>query len=446
MTRADADAVVRPGPRAASRHAPVLELVGVQPEPEDAPARTPVVLFAASTRWISSARQAAAFAEAGFAVEAVCPSGHPLEEMEFVRRRHLLDAMDPAGSLRRAIEFCDPDLIAPGDERIVARLHELHAAGQAAADPGSERLCATIARSLGAPERFDVILSRPRFMELAGEEGVRRPETVQLQGVEDLVRRLDDFGFPAVLKTDLSWGGEGVVVVRDVVEAVRAYRRLSNRPSPLVTLKHLVMEQDLHFAADAVQGPAPVVSLQRYVEGRPANAAAACWRGELLSLLCVEAVRTTKAKGHASVVTTLAHPEMHETARRMVRRLGLSGLCGFDFLIDGEGAAWLLELNPRATPTCHLPGAEGIDPASALCARLGGRGKPARRPQAAGELIALFPQEMMRDPRSEALASARHDLPSRHPTLVKLGLQTVAKARWRRLYRRLMARLRGEAG
>lgn len=403
----------------------------------DAPARArrPVMLIAATTRWISTARQALAFAEAGFIVEAVRPHGHPLDKLDFIRGRHLFEATAPAASLRRAIEACQPDLIAPADERAVARLHELYALGAAADDPASRRLCALIQRSMGDPGAFEEARSRGRFMQLAGVAGVRRPETIIVADLDHLVRSLATFGFPAVLKTDGSWGGEGVRIVRNLAEAKRAYRRLTRRPNPAVTLKRLTLDLDVHFAASAVRHRPPVVSLQRYVQGRPASAAAACWRGEVLTLLGAEAIRTSRPRGHASVVRTLDHPEMREAAERMANRLGLSGLYGFDFLLDKNGAAWLVELNARATSTSHLALGEGGDPAQALRARLEGHSATARAPRTADQLIALFPQEMERDPRSEFLFFAAHDLPTRYPPLVRVGHQAAWRARWRRLYR-----------
>ena len=176
------------------------------------------------------------------------------------------------------------------------------------------------------------------------------------------------------------------------------------------------MDRDVPYPA-ALRRRGPGVILQRFVSGRPADVAVACWRGEVLTELCVEAVRTDGPRGPVSVVRTLDHPEMSAAVRRLARRFELSGLCGFDFLMDAEGAAWLVGINPHATPTCHLTAADGVEPASALRARLVDRPRPRRAPTSSGELIALFPQEMARDPDSAFLHFARHDVPSRSPAL-----------------------------
>ena len=76
-------------------------------------------------------------------------------------------------------------------------------------------------------------------------------------------------------------------------------------------------------------------------------------------------------------------------ATRIVRRCGLRGLCGMDFIVDAEGAVSVLEVNPRPTATFDL----GITPARAFSAHLaacGGTPRPTLVPCTAvrGHLIA----------------------------------------------------------
>ena len=137
--------------------------------------RKPVVLSVAAFDSIVSARQALAFVEAGFEVDAFCPHGHALARINYVRSHQIFDAFDPVTSLRQAIEESEPDLVSPADGRAVAGLHALHAVGAAEQGPAGERLCALIARSLGEPKHFADLTSRCRVLEIAHREGVRRP-------------------------------------------------------------------------------------------------------------------------------------------------------------------------------------------------------------------------------------------------------------------------------
>jgi hypothetical protein len=91
----------------------------------------------------------------------------------------------------------------------------------------------------------------------------------------------------------------------------------------------------------------------------------------------------------------------------------LSGLWGFDFVLQaGSGLAYLIEVNPRATPICHLALGPGRDlPAALLAALHSGSAAEARPTRIDGELVAMFPGEWQRDPASPFLRCAHHDVP-----------------------------------
>ena len=121
----------------------------------------------------------------------------------------------------------------------------------------------------------------------------------------------------------------------------------------------------------------PVVNAQQFCAGREAIVTAACVDGKVQALVCLEVVQVSEARGPAAVVRIVDHPQMAETARQLIRRFGLSGFCGFDFIVTDSGDAQLLELNPRVTPTCHLL-VEGV--------------------YLDNRIVALFPFELLRDP------------------------------------------------
>ena len=70
-------------------------------------------------------------------------------------------------------------------------------------------------------------------MQAARQLGIRTPETLSVPDESALEGCIDAIGLPAVLKSDGSWGGEGVIIVRAREQALAAYRRLANRPSRL---------------------------------------------------------------------------------------------------------------------------------------------------------------------------------------------------------------------
>jgi hypothetical protein len=103
----------------------------------------------------------------------------------------------------------------------------------------------------------------------------------------------------------------------------------------------------------------------------------------------------------------------------LARKLGLSGLIGFDFMIEAAtGAARLIEMNPRNTPVCHISLGPGRDLIGALTVQLSGREKPHNAAATSNDIIALFPDAWMADPESNFLYSGYHDVPWDEPALV----------------------------
>jgi hypothetical protein len=146
-----------------------------------------------------------------------------------------------------------------------------------------------------------------------------------------------------------------------------------------------------------------------------------CWQGEVLAGISVEAVETTHATGPSTVVRVIDQPEMKSVAEKLVRQLNLSGFCGFDFVIDhASGKPYLIELNPRPTPSCHLALNSETDMVCALFAKLAGA-QPRRSPKRdVPELIAYFPQELWRNRSSTYFRTAFHDVPWEEPDFVEM--------------------------
>ena len=116
----------------------------------------------------------------------------------------------------------------------------------------------------------------------------------------------------------------------------------------------------------------------------------------------------------------IENPEMSEAVNRLVRRLGISGLWGIDFILEAStGAAYLIEMNPCATPICHLPlGARRNLPA-ALYAQLAGT--PPRTPPVTidRDAVTVFPGEWHGDSASSHLHSGYHEIPWDEPELIQ---------------------------
>lgn len=383
--------------------------------------QAPKVLLITAYRWPSTARLAHALSEAGLTVEAVCPFDHSLTRMTCVKRSYRYGAMSPLRHLRSAIVKSSPDLIIPGDDTSASQLHELYRSADAG--PGGDKIRPLIAHSLGDPIGYPNFYSRARIAAIANAAGVLSPETTNLHDQGDLLDQLVKVGLPAVLKVDGSFGGMGVEVVHTRAEAERAFTRLSSYNSSARALKRLMVDRDANLVLPLVRRARPQISIQRFLTGRPANSAVACWRGTLLTQVCVEVAASRGATGPATVVNVIEHSGMSQAVERLVRELGLSGLCGFDFILDArDGSAHLIDFNPRATQTCHLISSERTQPTLWLAAKLRGM-SPVVEDHVSLPCgpITLFPHCLKDFSEGHDLTGA--DPSSRSPELLKIGLE-----------------------
>ena len=68
----------------------------------------------------------------------------------------------------------------------------------------------------------------------------------------------------------------------------------------------------------------------------------------------MEVLATSYLFGPSTIVKIIDHSDVTAAAEAIVAKLGLSGFVGFDFMLDCANKAWFLEMNSRATPTCHI--------------------------------------------------------------------------------------------
>ncbi|MGB8540660.1 MAG: ATP-grasp domain-containing protein [Candidatus Acidiferrales bacterium] len=391
----------------------------------------PTVLIATTTRWIPTARLAVALENAGFVIDAVCPSKHPIANTDAIRQTYRYRGLDPLTSFADAISAAKPDLIIPGDDRATQHLHLLYARERRKGDAGNP-ICALIERSLGASENFPVLYARTKFIQLAQEQGIRVPQTEIIRDHDDLKKWIALAGLPMVLKADGSSGGDGVRVVRTFEEAKRALRFLQAPPLLARAAKRALIDQDTTLVWPSLLRRRSIVNAQTFVAGREATTSVACWKGEVLATLHFEVVSKIASYGHATVLQSIENAEMSAAAEKMARRLNLSGLHGFDFMLENQtGSAYLIEINPRVTQVAHLTLGQGRDIPAALFSALSGLPVSPSAKVTEEKTIALFPQEWIRDPASPFLQSAYHDVPWDKPDLIRACVRSRRKrAAW----------------
>jgi hypothetical protein len=364
-----------------------------------------------------------ALASAGCVVDAVCPAGHPLGKMRAVRRTYAYRGLMPSHSFANAISATRPDFLVPGDDLATSHLHHLYAQELRRGEAG-QQVCELIEHSLGAPESFPVVYARTGFADLAREVGVRAPKTEVIANLDELKKWVARYRLPTVLKANGTSGGEGVRVAHTLEEAERAFRALQAPPFLARAAKRALVDQDKSLVWPSLLRHRSVVNAQVLVAGHEATSTVACWKGTVLASLHFEVVHKRSASGPSSVLRFIENPEMSAAAEKMVRRLGLSGIHGFDFMLEADtGNAHLIEINPRATQVGHLALGPGRDLPAALYSALSGESLRAAEKVTENDTITLFPQEWLRDPASSFLTSGYHDVPWEEPELLRACLR-----------------------
>jgi hypothetical protein len=389
----------------------------------------PLALLVATQRGGAAARLAGAMRRAGFRIAAAAPRGSHLALSAVPEAFRPLPAFGAAAALAAAVDALSPALLVPCDDV---------GAGLVIGLRGVPRLAPLVERSLGDPKAHPIALAKTAQVAHAAGLGLPVPGTRPLADAADFLAALAEDGLPAVLKVDGTWGGNGVALLRRPEEATPAWAAATTRPGWGKTLKTAMRERSLRAFAARAGWRQGALCLQRMVPGQPANRAVACWEGKVLAGLSVEALRTMGPAAPAAVVRIIDHPGMAAAAAAMVASLGLSGLHGFDFMLEeATGEALLIELNPRATPACCFdpPGGAGL--AAALLAALTGAPAPEPAPEAAraGEVIAQFPGAWLTDPTDPLLRTPAHDVPWEDPGVMRAVFAEIAAdafmERWR---------------
>lgn len=366
------------------------------------------ILIASGTDWPFPARLAHAFTSLGARVEGFCLKTSPMRLSAAPARLHPFSALRPIESLASALRKSAADLFIPCDDLMAELAWRLSMT--------KPEFSPLIGRSVGNMSAFPVLTARNDFLRQAEAAGAPVTGNIALEDAGDLDRALDQFGLPLVLKADGSWGGAGVVIARSRDAAHAALQRLLH-PSRLKLAGQAFKRREPHRLVRALMPVAPRPGAQRFVAGHPATSAIACWHGRLLAANHFDVVMAASdGTGPATVVARSACPAMEDSAARIAARFSLSGLYGLDYMRDSEGRVFLLEINPRATPTSHLALGMGHDLVAALLSAAG-QPVPDRPAVTEKNRIALFPQELSRDPASPHLTGGYHDLPLGDPRL-----------------------------
>jgi glutathione synthase/RimK-type ligase-like ATP-grasp enzyme len=394
------------------------------------------VLVIATQKTAMAGRISIALADVGFRVAALTPHGHPVRRTRKIQDNFACHARPQLKSIIRAIERWSPDLLVCTDDLAVSKLQALHRRMAASDDKARRRIAELIDFSLGPATNFHATHNKSDFFARVQIEGLRSPKTVVMPAARSFGSGPAELTYPIVVKADRSYGGLCVRIVNSASDLRVTVWELQTPATWRGTFRRLFGTIFGSGALARLMLPLRrTVSLQQLIPGRPSNRAVVCWRGKILAGISVEVVEVTHKNGPASVVRVIDHPEMAIGAEHMVKCLDLSGFVGFDFVLDSSDQAWLIEMNPRVTPICHLCLADGTNLAGSLYRQLTRLQPLPKLPPINSGLIALFPNEILRCPSSGYLQSCHHDVPWNEPELVCRVLSQALRTGLRRRVR-----------
>ena len=361
----------------------------------------PRVLILSLSNWFGAARLPRAFGRAGFHVVSFGFSGILIQRCQAIDEAILLPESTPNDvllpKLLAAIERVRPDIVIPTDDTSIIVLHAAAALAQAPEIP--ERTRAVLQASLGDLSHLQTVRSRKLLANLAASVSVRQPVHAAVTSEAEALAFASQHGYPVVLKEEDSAAGFGVFICKDAAQVQAAVSQSSQDPG--------VFSQGL--------------LAQTFVEGRTAMRVVVAQDGHVLGGISAIKLETwPSSTGPSTCVEFIDHPEMKASADAVVQALGYSGFASLDFMLDGNGQAHLIELNPRPTPISHLGERFGSCLCRHLYAALRGEPTTAGEPRGLPSKVALFPQEWVRDQNSPHLAAdVFHDVPWDEPDLVE---------------------------
>ena len=381
------------------------------------------VLLLALTDDVGAERVAGSLARAGARCALLSPPGFLCAHSRFVERhvrlpRHAglwLGMLAARRRIEQVTREFSPDLLLPLDDVAAWLLRHLAASGGMSA-----AATALFDRSLGRTN-VEPFCSRSHLMRLAASLEVGTPRWATAATADEAMARASVLGFPSVLKAEYTCGGRGVVIARTPGEVERGWAQLKPAAGTLKAWRAGQRHRLWRLAGLTLDQAAPIL-MQSYVAGRPAMRTLACRDGEVLDAISFVAEHTHPGPtGTSTVVTPVEDAVMEDSATRLVRGLGCSGIVSLDFILPSSGeAAVLIEMNARPIGTSHLGARFGHDLAGAL---LGRARVPAYLPFGA---VAMFPKELWRRD-AEAVAAAPmsvfHDVPEDDPALIAAHLR-----------------------
>ncbi len=169
------------------------------------------------------------------------------------------------------------------------------------------------------------------------------PRGVICQDIGELEKTIEDFLFPALLKTDQGGGGQGVFKCQSAEDAIQGYKNLRN------TQKKNIL-------------------LQEYIQGKIVAAETLFSRGELVAAQSSEVLKNIHGEFSISMIREYGgHELLRSTLREIGNKLELDGFYSFTFMYTAStNTYYLIEADPRPQSWFALAHFAGVNFSEAI--------------------------------------------------------------------------------
>ena len=196
--------------------------------------------------------------------------------------------------------------------------------------------------ALATDQVLAVANDKDRTLAVASELGIEYPKTMRIDGVADVPSLAEAFGFPVVLKPTSSWVSDSLVRLQAV---------------------EVINEAEAAEVIGAFTKAGADVLAQQWVGGRREGVTMFVVNGEIRARCGHIAHRTSPALGGASVLRESLEvpPDIYDSSERLIRAIGLDGLCEVEYRRDSAGRPLLMEVNARIAGTIENALRSGVD-------------------------------------------------------------------------------------
>lgn len=377
--------------------------------------RKKVLIVALNTNWTGISRLPFGLLRAGLEPFALCPKTSYLSKTKYLKKSICFPTFSYSRSkliylwIAISMIIFRPDIVVPGDEDSILALQHFRDLFSFVPFFGSK-----IIRNSMAPKKFDrLILSKSEFQKVCTSWGIRTPKNIYVNNSAEAVKVADELGYPVVIKKDSGYGGTGVFICENKNELIFNLQNIE-KTSLLTLLKSYFKTLFFTSAVNNESG----ISIQQYIQGITGQSPFCAENGVVFGINPMLKKETYPGRtGPAAVSEGYNNKEIEVFVNKVARELSFTGFASLEYIVDEKsGLPYVIELNPRPTPTSHFDSNMAVYDLCE-CFYKGLNHMPIEKKEFRPYLIAMYPTEKRRDPNSQYLTTAYHDIPLHDPDL-----------------------------